>query len=176
MDTTPPPPPPATPAGPDPAAGQPLVEYIRTQRQNAAYALLGLSVVFLALTGWFAVRGFKSTAAAAPADEKDKFGKLDDTPTLEKPDTGRVDYVVAGVGTLADFLVTAGVGAWLLTGLPKPTVAGQRTDARVAILVAGGLVGLIAMLVGVALFYRWSEAITAWLDRGDAKQAKWVLY
>ena len=42
-----------------PNVGAPLVEYIRTQRQSAATALIILSVVFLALSGFMAIKAFR---------------------------------------------------------------------------------------------------------------------
>ena len=61
---------PTSPHAPTPNAGAPLVEYIRTQRQNAGYLLAFLSVVFLALTAFLALKAYRAPAAAEkPADK-----------------------------------------------------------------------------------------------------------
>jgi len=85
-------------------------------------------------------------------------------------DPRRVNYLIGGIGALAGVLVTAAAGAWVLVGLPHPTEEKQRSEARVLILIVGASLGLAAVFVGVLLFYQWSEALTAWLDKGETKQ------
>ena len=71
--------------------------------------------------------------------------------------------------------VGLGVGGSVLAKVPKPDVAGQRADARVAILLAGGLFGFVLMVGGLWFFYLWFGSLTAWLDQGKRGEAKWVL-
>ena len=169
---------PSTVPGPA-AAGPGIVEFVRTQRQNAAYVLLALSLAFLGTTIWLAVKGFKSqptTVEAKPDKPDDPFNPDSDPSKTETINPNRGPYLVGAIGTLVGFLVTAGVGVWYLVGLPNPSPERQRTEARISILAVGVVVGLVAMLVGLILFYFWSESLIGWLDKGERKEMKWVLY
>lgn len=172
MDPQPTPTPAAGPA----ATAAPVTEFVRTDRRMAGYILLGLSVAFLAATIFLAVRSFKIPAAEPDkAAEKAPDPFNPEPPKLEIANPNRPAYTVGWVATLAGFLVTAGVGAWLVAGLPAPDVGRQRTEARVALLAAGGGLGVLLILAGVAYFYLWSDSLTAWLSRDETKQAPWAI-
>jgi hypothetical protein len=175
MDPNPQPTPTPAAAGPS-SRPDPLVEFIRTDRQTAGYVLLGLSVVFLAATIWLAVKAVK-TPAAEPDKTAEKAPDLlnPEAPKPEVTDPNRPAYYGGCVGALLGFLLTAGVGAWFVAGLPAPTVERQRTDARVSILIVGGGLGVLLILAGAYFFYQWSDSLTAWLDKGESKQARWVV-
>jgi uncharacterized membrane protein len=178
MEPTPNAPP---PNAPPPNAPTPLVEYVRTQRQNAGTLLAVVAVAFLALGGYFALKAFRTSPAAEKPAEKAKAE--DDTeldrPAPEKPPEAanlkRGEYSVGWVSCLAAFLCLGAVAGWLLFTPPVGDEAKQRSDARVAILAAGGLLGTLALVVGLVLFYRWSDSLVAWLDRNEAREARWVL-
>lgn len=171
MDPTIPP----TPPTPTPATTpEPLVEFIRTRRSTAAHVCLALAAAFLILTIWLAVKGFRASAVPEkPADTAGAPELPDIKPEVINPNRG--DYLVGGIGALIGFVTLATIGVWLLVGIPNPSEARQRTDIRVAVLAAGGILGTTLILAGVAYFYRWSESVTGWLDKGEAKQARWVL-
>ncbi|MDB5311083.1 MAG: ABC-type uncharacterized transport system [Gemmataceae bacterium] len=179
MNPTPYPTPTPDAAAPGPApAGQQLVEFVRTQRQTAAYVFLGLSVVFLAATIMLAVRSVKTTKPAA--DTPAATNPLDpdappDAPKPEVADPKKYDYTVGWIGALIGFLVAAGVGGYLMVGLPNPSVDRQRTEARVVLLTAGGLIGFALIVFGGWYFYRWSDSLTKWLDKGEKKEMVWVV-
>src|SRR5437588_6229578 len=175
--TTPPSPPtpPTTPAPTPPVVGRDLVEYIRTNRDRTAHVLLGLSAIFLVLTIWMAVKGFQTPATKTETKKEEITNPLDPfsqdkTKTAEVTDPRRGDYLVGGIGVLAGFLVTAAAGAWVLVGLPNPSEQKQRSEARILILVVGGFLGVAIVFVGVLYFYRWSDALMAWLDKDEKKQ------
>src|SRR5206468_3792163 len=113
-------------------AGDPVVEYFRTQRANAAYLLLGQSLIFLVLAGWFGIRGFSAPTGDGAGDEKDKVGKLgsrgDLTGGLERDEQRKGDYRIAMGSAAAAFLALGAVGVWVLAGPVRPTPAEQRAD------------------------------------------------
>ena len=177
--TTPDLPPPLDPApptapGPHPA-GAGLVEWVRASRPAAAYLFLGLSVLFLGATIALAVRGVRTAKAAEPPAAKLDDPDAPDPKPAEVADPKRGSYLVGAVAALWGFLVTVGAGAFLLVGLPRPSAAEQRTEARVVLLAAGGLLGLGVFLLGVAFFYLWSDSLVGWLDRGERKEMLYVV-
>lgn len=170
---------PTPPPSPDPAAtSNPVVEFVRTDRQSAGFVLLGLAVLLLALCGWTV---FKSTRADAAVPEPDAQKKADDPFSLDegplKPkDPARNDYIVGGILSAGGFLVAVAAALWLLASVPAPTDARQRADARALILAVGGLIGAILIVAGVWYFYRWSGALADWREKDKEKEARWVLY
>jgi hypothetical protein len=154
-----------------------LVEFIRADRQRTAYILLGLSAVLLVLCGWTAVM---SNRGAAGAEEKENK-KADEPPPdddaakskVKAPD--RDEYVAGAVFAGAGCLVALCVGGWLLVSLVPTEAARQRTEARIAILCAGGLLGAVLMLAAVAYFYLWGGAWADWLDKNEAARAKFAI-
>lgn len=165
---------------PDPAAptGQPVVEFIRGQRQNAAYVFLGLSALLLVGTILLAVRAFRTTAATAekPADTKTLDPESPpELPKTEIADPKRSSYMVGWIGGLLGFLITASIGVYLQVMPPKPTRDRQLREARVVLLSAGGLLGIALILFGGFFFYLWSDSLTKWLDKGEKKEMVWVV-
>jgi gliding motility-associatede transport system auxiliary component len=164
-----------------PNVGAPLVEYIRTQRQNAGSSLAAFAFLLLALTGFLAFKTFQSPAVPEkPADKELKDEAFDHTRLKEtkKPevvDSRRDDYMIGWMATLGAFLAVAAVAAWLLVSPPAPDEARQRADARVAILSLGAALGALAIVAGIFYFYQWRESLTGWLDKGQTKEARWVL-
>jgi hypothetical protein len=171
---------PTQPISSDPAPqspSQPLVEFIRGHRQNAAYVLLALSVVFLGFTIWMAAKGFAKTEAK-PEDKPEATNPLDpeaDKPTAEIIDPKQRDYRVGALGTLVGFIITAGLGARLMLSPPRPTETEQRTDARVTLLMVGGFLGMALIIFGGLFFFRWSDSLSNWLDKGETKEMRWVV-
>ncbi|HEX4611705.1 MAG TPA: Gldg family protein [Urbifossiella sp.] len=163
---------------PAPVVGEGLVEFIRTQRANASYALLGLAAAFLAATLWLATKGEKAGPAPPPAPAVDPLNPdappPPPPPEVDNPKKG--DYRLGWIGTAIGFVITAGAGARLLAGLPKPTEAEQRTHARGLVLAVGSLLGASLIVVGAFFFLRWHESLTKWLDTRDPKEAEWVAY
>ncbi len=180
-DATPaplPPTPPETLSGPP----EPVVDFIRAQRANAGYALTFLAALFLVAGVMMVVKSNKAAGAAATTDKakdgKDKDAedplKLGESTDLKE--SSRFDYLVGAFGCALG-LVAAGAGAaYLIVSLPKPTEAEQRREARVFVLAVGTELGAALMLMGVWFFIRWSDSLVAWLDKGEAKEAKFALY
>lgn len=162
-----------------PVTGQPVVEFIRTQRQNAAYLFLGLSILCLVGTIFLAVRAFKAPASTEKSEETKKLDDekppLPELPKAEASNLNKSGYMVGWIGGLAAFLVTASVGVFLQAIPPKHTPDAQQREARVLLLAVGGLLGLLLILFGGAYFYLWSDSLTSWLDKGENKEMKWVV-
>jgi hypothetical protein len=174
----------SNPATPTPNTGEPLVEYVRTQRQNAGTLLAVLAALFLAATGFLALKAFRPSGPPAPDKSADK--QLPDSlrdperlepkkPPAEVADSKRGDYMIGWIACLAGFLCVGAVSAYLLASPPPADDGRQRTEARVSILALGAALGSLAILAGLILFYRWSDSLTAWLDKGETKEARWVL-
>lgn len=166
----------SSPVPTPPVVGTELVEYMRSNRDRTAYWLLGLSVLFLGLTIYMAVKGFQSPAVAVKDEKKEDANPFDPLSKdadkkAEVTNPKRSNYLIGGIGGLAAFLVTASAGAWWLVGLPNPSEEKQRSEARKLILIVGGCIGVAVVFVGLAFFYMWSDALTAWLDKDEKKQA-----
>ena len=164
-----------------PNVGAPLVEYIRTQRQNAGTALAFVALLFLGLTVFLALKTFRAAATSdKPADKQLKDdaqdpARLEEAKKPEVADSRRDDFMIGWMASLGAFLAVASVAAWLLAAPPAPEEARQRADARVAILTLGSALGTLAIVAGIVLFYQWRESLTGWLDKGQTKDARWVL-
>lgn len=180
MDPTPTPTPPPNAPAPDTFA--PVVELIRTQRQNVGFGLTALAALFLIAAVMLGVKS-QQLAATAPSTATDKDGKDSPDDMLkglkvdgsEVTQPNRYDYVIGAFGCVLGLLILGGGAALLVVGLPKPTEALQRREARVLLLAVGGLLGVILLLVGIWFFYRWSDSLMKWLDKGELKEARWVL-
>ncbi len=160
-------------------ANNALVEYIRTQRQTAAYVMLGLSIGLLILTIVFAIRGFKTEPAKVDENAPAEVDPLNpDAPPTPKSiaDPKQGDYRIAALASALAFLATGAVGVWLQIWPQRLTPEAQRTDARIAILSSGGLVGSILVSAGALYFYKWSASLIAWLDKGEIKERQWAAY
>lgn len=172
---------PATPP-PTPAAGEPLVEYFRTQRQNAAYSLLALAALLVALTVFLGLKAFRAPAAAEkPAEKPLKEDPLDPErlepirPASETSNVQRMQYMFGWVGTLLGAGVLGVCGAWLLAGVPPVGEEKQRAETRILLLAVGGLLGAILIVFGMIYFYLWSDSLGKWVDKRELKEARWVL-
>jgi hypothetical protein len=172
-DPASPPVPPAAPA----ASGQELVEFVRGQRQTVAYLFLGLSVLFLGTAISLGYKGLRTTKAAEPPDAAKTLDeeKAPETPKLEIADPKSRSYLIGGIAAALGFLITAGTGVYLQVRPPKPGPDAQRTEARVVVLAAGGLLGAALILSGLAFFYLWSDSLVKGLDAVDWKELKWPL-
>src|SRR5438552_432355 len=174
---------PSTPTDPAAAsserlpAGQELVEFVRGQRQTAAYIFLGLSLAFLIATIFLAYRTFTSPAAS---DKSAETKKLDEEtppelPKVEVANPKRSSYMLGWLGCLLGFFVTGLTGGYLQVWPPKPTGDEQRTEARKILLAVGGLLGVALIFFGAVYFYLWSDSLTKWLDKGEKKEMVWVV-
>lgn len=178
MSTQPTPPAP-TPA---PAAADPVVELIRTQRQNVGYALTVLAAAFLVVGVMLVVKSNKLGATPSTQtdtkDDKDADSPLKDLKldASEVVQPNRFDYLVGAFGMALGLLVTGAGAAYLLVSLPKLTEPEQRREARVLILAVGGLLGAFLIAMGAWFFIRWSDSLVKWLDKGEMKEARYALY
>jgi hypothetical protein len=168
------------PAGP-PAAGGGLVEFVRGSRQNAGLGLLALAALFVAGAVVLAYKAFGGPAPKAPdqpLDQKADPLRPDAKPPAETEAqaAARNQYNVGWVACLAAAVAAATAGGWLVARPAPPGEAGQRAEARVLILAAGTALGVLLILAGVSYFYLWSDSLTAWLNRGEVRESRWVLY
>ncbi len=165
-DVTPPP-------NATPTADAPVADFVAANRQPTAYVLLALGLICLIVAGYLF---YQALGRPAPKDQSAEAKPTEPgTENVRPVVPHQAEYVLGGVGGLAAALALGGVGVWLLAAVPRPTTAGERTSARLAVLAAGGLFGLVLMVMGVVFFALWFKSLTAWLDTGKASEAKWVL-
>jgi hypothetical protein len=180
MEPTPAPGTPA-PAPGTPPVTNPVVELIRAQRLNVGYALTVAAFLCLVGTVALALKTNRLSAGTTTATDKGKnkdpedlMGAQGEEKIAAQPN--KFDYVIGALGAAAALLVTGAGGAYLLIGLPKPTEAEQRRETRVLILAVGGLLGALLILAGTLFFLRWGDSLVQWLDKNEAKEAKYALY
>lgn len=160
--------------------GDSFVEFVRADRQRTAYILLAISILLLALCGWAVYTASKKPAEAEKKADKDKekadspFPEPEESEVKTK-DPHRNEYITGAVLAGLGVLVSVCAGGWLLVSIPPFDPARQKTEARAVILAAFGLLGAILILAGAAYFYLWSNSLFDWLDKGQAKQAKFVI-
>lgn len=171
-----------TPAPGTPPTTDPVVELIRAQRLNVGYALTAVAFLCLVGTVALALKTSRLSAATTTATDKGKNKDAED-PFQNLPGDDKVaaqpnkfDYVIGAFGAALALVITGAGGAYLLIALPKPTEAEQRREARVLILAVGGLLGAFLILVGALFFLRWGDSLVQWLDKNEAKEAKYALY
>ncbi|MCI0705791.1 MAG: GldG family protein [Planctomycetia bacterium] len=166
---------------------EPVVDLIRTQRQNVAFALATIAVVFLVGTIYFVAKANKlsgdDTSATEKDAEKDKLKDFDPDDPLKSlqidsvaaTKSKRHEFYVGAIACGIGMLLCGATASYLFAVPPKPTESEQRTEARVTVLALGALLGGFLLLTGAFYFYLWSESLMKWLDKGEAKEARWVI-
>jgi hypothetical protein len=157
--------PPASSAGP-------LVSFVVRQRAIVAWVLIALGVISLVVSGYCVSRVLKSSTAVKPAEESSAEPSKS-TDELVTPHRG--EYLGGALVALLVSVAGLGVGAWVLAGQPSALESARQTEARTIILMAGGLFGLAAILLGLWLFILWFGSLVAWIDQGKLSEAKWPL-
>lgn len=151
----------------EPSLGSaPFADFVVVNRGPVSYALLLIGLIGLACGIYFFAKVVKAG--------KETAGK-DDTPTVTVANPNRAEQIIGGIGGLMVMVVGLGVGTSLLVAPPRPTWAARRYDARITILLAGGLLGLSFMIIGLALLIIWFGSLMQWLDEGKRSEAKYVL-
>lgn len=147
-------------------APAPVADYVAANRGPVGVALIAVGVLCLAAGGYYLAKGFNTPKAETKADEPE---------AVAIADPNQPAHLAAGILGVMGAAVGIGVGGSVLAKVPRPDVAGRRADARVTILLAGGLFGFVLMVAGLWFFYQWFGSLTAWLDQGKRGEAKWVL-
>lgn len=157
-------------APPPPAAPRPgvLVEFVRTERANAAYVILGLAAAFLAGAVYLATQANKTVGTTPDTplvDPRNPDAPPRPAPEIDNPKKG--DYWFGCIGAGVACLICASAGVTLLVRVPPPGVAEQRSWTRGFVLVAGGLLGLTGFLLTVVLLVKWNESVVAAIQAYD---------
>jgi uncharacterized membrane protein len=156
-----------------------VIDIIRTQRQNVAIVLAFFALACLLGTGYVAIKAsrIQSKAPDATKNEKDQENLLKpnelDGSSVTQPN--RTEYIAGGVGAFLLFAVFAATAGFLVAAPSPRKEEEQRTQARVVFLLAGSCLGAALILSGAFFFYWWSGSLVQWLDKGEVKEARWVL-
>ncbi len=148
-----------------------VANYLAANRKPLATLLLMVGAIF-AVLGLYAIgakSGLQSAISAKKEKEPDPAEKIDPD-VLKVGDATKVDYAVSGVLGLFAGLALVAVGVWVMN---RPMGQLSPTDARVALLTAGGSLGFFLMVLGLWLSYSWFQPLVDWLDKGERKEAKW---
>jgi hypothetical protein len=144
-----------------------------------AIGLVVAGVIFAILSIMWGVWGFARSGERAPPKADGKL-LLEEAPKAAETeaDTSRPkkspDYQIAAIwiGGLALLcLLSAG---WVYSQPADPS--NPETAVRTEVLTFGGTAGLLTVLCGAVLGYRWHPSAVKWIGGGDATEAKWVLY
>ena len=143
---------PDTPTGPVAAAA--------TWRKPIAVVLTILALAALLGAAYFANRAWDAPSPSAQTSAEPG----EPTPRESNPDTfRRSEFVLATLTLTMLTLALAAAGLPGLVAVEKPDAEGKLRDARRLLLSAGGLVGLVLMVGGLAFFaYHFGE-VTTWL-------------
>jgi uncharacterized membrane protein len=152
----------------------PMTSFAVGNRKGFAALLLAFAVLFTGL----GIYGFSKGLPALRGDvakANDPDAPPEDAAKKAAAKINPWEYLCGGLAGCAAGIVLAAIGFMQLMALPKPTEAEQRSDARTAILFAGGSVGLLLMLFGAAMFLCRTDAVNDWLGAGKTKQMMPVL-
>ena len=168
---------PTTDPTPEPtpvAADGTFVDFVATQRLTVAWILIALGLASLTAALFCGYRyAYPPGATAADTTKGDPAVTVDGEEGLSPPRES--EYLAGAMAGLIGTFAGAGVGLWLMAGIPKLTVAERHREARAAILLAGSLFGFALMALGTLLFYLWFDDLLAWVDRGVATGAQYPL-
>jgi uncharacterized membrane protein len=152
----------------------PITSFAAGNRRGFAALLLAFAVLFAGLGIYGFSRGLPALRGDV-AKAEDSALPSEDAAKKATPKINPWEYLSGGLAGGAAGLVLAAIGIMQLMALPKPTEAERRSEARAAILFAGGSVGLLLMLFGAALFLCRTDAVNDWLGAGKTRQMMPVL-
>jgi ABC-type uncharacterized transport system len=156
-----------------------LLSKIVANRREVAIGLAIAGVLFAAVAIWWGVWGFARSGDRTPAKVDGKL-VLEDLPKAAEAevDSGKPkkspDYQIAAIWIGGLSLLSLLSAAWLYTQPADPS--NPATAARTEVLTFGGTAGLLTVLCGSVLGYRWHQSAVKWIGGGDPTEAKWVLY
>jgi hypothetical protein len=153
---------------------EPLIDFVRADRQRTGFIILGVTAVLLAVCGWLSYSAYKAPGESEDKKKAEEILKTEeDAPKPRK--MNRNEYLVGAVLAAMGVVVGVFCGGWMLVTLPPTEVARQRTEARALILAFGGLLGAIFILASGVYFYLWGSALLDVLDKDQQSQAKYVI-
>ncbi|WP_088253624.1 Gldg family protein [Fimbriiglobus ruber] len=160
------------------AAGGGVVDFVAENRPVVGWILAAIGLACFALGGWYFYKGLLPPAAKTPSSEKaDAKG---DKP-LDRPETEKVavanqlEYVSGGIAGVTGALVGLGLGVSLLAGIPSPSPAARRTDARMTLLLTGGLYGAVFMLASAWFLVLEFNTLVSTIAAGTLPTSKELL-
>ncbi len=158
-----------------PTQTESFTSLVADRRPTFAGILLLIAALLVVPAGYYAKKAIKSSPKAAKVEAVDPSQPDAKPPELESVDPNKIDHVLIATASALGALAAAGVGLWFLFSQPSINELMSLRNARIAILVAGTTIGTVAMLLGFALFASWFGSMTDWIEKGESKQAQWVL-
>ena len=160
MATAPTPPAPATSASP-------FIDWVARNRRQLGLVLLAVGLGFLVLAGTWLVQREAAVERAAPKPPSETVGKEELPPPPSPGGNSRVFWA----GLLGLLALAAG-----LVPLARVPVPGQeKFEARVWVMSAGGVAGLLTALFGLVLLYNYRNSLYSWIAEGQTREARRVL-
>ncbi len=148
-------------ANPTPTASAtpaPVTDFVIAKRQPIGGVLVALGVIALIAGIWLLVKGLEKIEVPAPPSITEKTGEAPEVTKVTKPGSGR--YLIGGAACLVGGFVAGLFGGAFLAVLPRPRLDDERRQARLGILLLGGLLGLVMIITGIFYFVYWSAAVT----------------
>jgi hypothetical protein len=147
---------------------EPVADWFHARRGIFRMVLLCLTIVLLVLAGYCGYQGFRlspvteseTTAIVAPGE----------TTQLE-----RTPYRIVAILGFLGAIVVGAVAGYLFGVLPNPADDKRRFQDRLAILIGGGLFGLLCIVCGGLLFAVWFNKLGDWLNGiAGAQKSAWM--
>lgn len=154
---------------PAPTGGS-LVDFVAAQRASLAMVLLVFGLLSFGGGIYCGYRYLKPPATPTAQSGDSAEAALEKLTPPRQP-----EYAAAAMLGLVFTIAGIGVGGWLMAGQANPDRSTQLREARVAILLAGGLIGAGLMAFGLILFYLWFDSLLDWINRKSAAGAKYPL-
>ncbi len=146
-------------------------DWLARHRSVLAYLMIVLGLASLGGAVYALSKGLRSPAAATKEGETAAPAKEEISISTPR----QREYVLGGFLGVVGAAIGLGIGVWILARLPRLTEEERRADARLQMLLAGGLMGLLFMAAGFLFFIVWFSSLTRWIDERKSSEAAWVL-
>jgi hypothetical protein len=156
-----------------PAGRASLPELVVRNREPVSYGALAAGVLLVALTIFWAIRWYSGRDQPPPKPEAAQTATEDEEKKDEGKVSDRADYLPAAFWSALLAMLCLGAGGMLLTRKPEP--GREVHEARLWLIVVGGVAGLVTALLGFSLAWRWQSSALLWVGEGETQEAKWVL-
>ena len=149
----------------EPNQPTPVIDFVAAQRMMLGWVFVVIGLICLGFGLYLTSKVF-STPAAAPTEQVETAPPA--TVGFHDPEQTLM-MIVLFMGAVVGF----GVGAQMLVGLPSEAIDERRTSARLSVLAAGGLFGIVLIVGGLTFFVYHFDVVTQWVNAKTAPDDAW---
>ena len=143
----------------------PLIDFVAAQRMALGWVMVLIGLISLGFGLYLTSKVFSDSPAETQVEGE---ATPPNAMAFHDPEETLL-MIVCFMGAVVGF----GVGAQMLVGLPSESIELKRTSARLSVLAAGGLFGVVLIVGGLAFFVYHFEVVTQWVNSKTAPQDAW---